>query len=237
MKTFLLSITSLLIFFAAKAQSVDDIIAKHVEAIGGKEKLSQLTSVYMEKTTEIMGNEANSKTTILNGKGYKNEMDFNGQQIIQVVTDKSGWTINPFGGSTSATAMTPEQYKSSEDGIYLPDPLFNYAAHGGKVELEGQEKVGSINAYKLKFTNKDSAVATFYIDPATNYIIQEVRTGDVQGQPTDITISFSDYKKTDFGIVIPYTSGIDMGQINLKNTTTKVEANKPVDPSIFDMPK
>ncbi len=236
MKTILLSLTTLLLFFASKAQTVDDIIAKHIDAIGGKALLSKITSVYMEKTTEMMGNDATSKTTILSGKGYKNEMNFNGQQIVQVVTDKGGWAINPFTGSTSATAIPPEQYKSSEDGIYV-DPLFNYAERGAKVELEGQEKVGDINAYKIKYTNKDSAVATFYIDPATNYIIQEVRTGDVQGQPTDITISFSDYKKTDFGVVIPYTMGIDMGQFNLKNTTTTVEINKPVDPSIFDMPK
>ena len=236
MKTFLLSLTSLLLFFAAKAQTTDDIIAKHIDAIGGKEKLSQITSIYMEKNTEVMGNESTSKTTILNGKGYRNEMDFNGQQIVQVVTDKSGWAINPFAGSSSATAITPEQYKSSEDGIYV-DPLFNYAGHGAKVELIGQEKVGDINTYKLKYTNKDSAVTTFYIDPATNYIIQEVRTGDVQGQPTDITVSFSDYKKIDFGLVVPYTMGIDMGQFNLKSTTAKVEVNKAVDPSVFEMPK
>lgn len=236
MKTFLLSLTTLLLFFAAKAQSADDIVAKHIEAIGGKDILSKVTSIYFEKNTEVMGNESPSKTTILNGKGYKNEMDFNGQQIVQVVTDKGGWAINPFAGSTSATEISPEQFKSSEDGIYV-DPLFSYAEHGAKVELAGQEKVGAINAYKLKYTNKDSAETTFYIDPATNYIIEEVRTGDFQGQPTDITVNFSDYKKTDFGLVVPYTLGIDMGQFNMKSTTSKVEVNKAVDPSIFDMPK
>lgn len=236
MKKFLLSLTTLFLFFAAKAQSADDIIAKHIDAIGGKAILSKITSIYVEKNTEVMGNESSSKTTILNGKGYKNEMDFNGQQIVQVATDKGGWAINPFAGSTSATELTPEQFKSSEDGIYV-DPLFNYAEHGAKVELIGQEKVGDINAYKLKYTNKDSAVTTFYIDPATNYIIEDVKTGEVQGQSTNITVSFSDYKKTDFGLVVPYTMGIDMGQFNMKSTTTKVELNKAVDPSIFDMPK
>lgn len=237
MKTLLLFFTALLVFSFAKSQTADDIIAKHIEAIGGKDKLSQITSMYSEKNTEIMGNESNTKTTIINGKGYKNESDFNGQQIVQVVTDKGGWVINPFGGSTSATALSPDQYKTSEDEIYLPDPLFNYADHGAKVELAGQEKVGDKNTNKIKYTNKDGAVTTYYLDTASNYIIQAIRTGDVQGQPTDFTISYGDYKKIDFGIYVPYSVGIDMGQFNLKNTTTKVEVNKTVDASIFDMPK
>lgn len=237
MKTFIFSLMSLLLFFSATAQTADDIIAKHIDAIGGKDKLSQITSCVTEKNTEVMGNESTTKTTIVNGKGYRNEADFNGQQLVQTVTDKGGWAINPFGGSATPTALTPDEYKSSEDEIYLPDPLFNYAQHGAKVELGGQEKVGDINAYKLNYTNKDSAVSTFYIDPSTSYIIQVVRTGNVQGQETNITISYSDYKKTDFGVFVPYTVGIDMGQFNLKNTITKVEFNKTVDPAVFDMPK
>jgi len=236
MKKFFLSLTTLLLFFATKAQTADDVIAKYIDAIGGKELLSQVNSVYVENTTDVMGNESNSKTTILNGKGYKTQMDFNGQQIVQVVTDSAGWAINPFAGSTSATAIPPEQYKSGEDQIYV-EPLFNYAEHGAKTELAGQEKVGDINAYKIKYTNKDGAVTNYYIDPTTYYIIREVRSGEMQGQPVDITVSFSDYKKTDFGLMVPYSRAIDMGQFNMKSTASKVEINKPVEPSIFDMPK
>jgi len=178
-----------------------------------------------------------TKTSILNGKGYKNEVAFNDQQIVQVVTDKGGWAINPFGGSTTAAAMSPQEYNSSEDEIYLPDALFNYAQHGAKVALAGQEKVGDINAYKLTYTNKDGVASTYYIDPATWYIIETVATGNAQGQATTITTTYSDYKKTDFGVFVPYTVNIDMGQFTLKNTTKTVEFNKALDASIFNMPK
>lgn len=237
MKTFLLSIASLFLFFIAQAQSADDIIAKHIDAIGGKEKLSQITSVYQEQSTQVMGNEGSSTVNILIGKGYKTEMDFNGQEVVQVITDKGGWSINPFTGATSATAISQDQYKLSEDVLYFPDPLFNYTGHGATVELLGQEKVGDVNAYKLKYTNKDSAASILFIDPNTNYVIKETRTAEMQGQPVEMTYTYSDYKKTDFGVFIPFSTTIDMGQFSISNTKKKIEFNKPIDPSIFEMPK
>ena len=43
------------------AQTVDEIISKHVEAIGGKEKLSQVKSLYTENSVDVMGNSAPQK--------------------------------------------------------------------------------------------------------------------------------------------------------------------------------
>ena len=48
---------------------------------------------------------------------------------------------------------------------------------------------------------------------------------------------FSDYKKTDFGIVVPYTKNVDMGSFSMPSTITKLEINKELDPSTFEMPK
>ncbi|MFS8081878.1 MAG: hypothetical protein ACMG51_00390 [Ginsengibacter sp.] len=237
MKFLFLSMASLLLVSFANAQTVDEIINKHVDALGGKDKLSQIKSITYDNKTEIMGNESSSTVTVLNGKGYKNEISFNGQQIVQAVTDKGAWAINPFGGSSDAQAAPADQYKLVEDGIYSPDPLVNYAGHGAKVELEGQEKVDSVNAYKIKYTNKDSSVTTYYINPSTYYIIQAVRKGEVQGQETTFTISYSDYRKTDFGIYLPYLINVDMGQIVLKTTLNKADINKDVNPSVFEMPK
>jgi fructose-specific component phosphotransferase system IIB-like protein len=237
MKTGLLTLTVLLSVAFAKAQTADEIISKYVEAIGGKDKVSQVTSLYIESGTEVMGNEMVTKTTIVNGKGYKNESDFNGQQIVQVVTDKGGWSINPFAGSSDPTPIPADEFKLGQDQVYIAGPLINYAAHGGKVELLGQEKVGEVNAHKLKYTNKDNAETTYYIDPATNYVVQAIRKGNAMGQEVTVTVGFSNYQKTDYGISLPYTTNIDMGQFALKVNAKKVEVNKAVDPAIFEMPK
>src|SRR4051812_9679020 len=96
LKICLLTITASLSIFSLQAQTVDEIINKHVDALGGKDKLSQVTSLYVESTVNAMGNDNPSKTYILNGKDYKVESDFNGQQFVQCyTTDKGGWVINP----------------------------------------------------------------------------------------------------------------------------------------------
>jgi hypothetical protein len=236
-KTSLLMLLTLFCVIVTNAQTVDDIIAKHIDALGGKDKLSQINTIYIESNTSVMGNDAPTKTYIVNGKDYRNESDFGGQSIVRVITDKDGWQINPYQGASDPTALADEEFKGFADEIYVPDVLVNYAANGGKVELAGQEKLGDINAYKLKYTNKYGVETDYYIDPATWYVIQATTTGNAMGQQVTVTTSLSNYQKTDFGVYMPYTIHLDMGQFALDVTTQKVEVNKDIDPKIFEMSK
>ncbi|MBD0294795.1 MAG: outer membrane lipoprotein-sorting protein [Flavisolibacter sp.] len=240
MKILKLAIFSLIALFSVgsvQAQTADEVIAKYINAIGGKEKLNAITSLRMENTMQVMGNDAPSTTTVLNGKGYRSESDFNGQKMVQVITEKGGWAINPMMGSADPQPMPDEQYKAGQEQIYVV-PLLDYAARGSKAELLGQEKVGDVNAYKVKVTNKNNVATTYFFDPSTNYLIQAVRTGNAMGQQMDITISYSEFKKTDYGIVLPQATNVDLGgQFSVSSKVNKVEVNKPVDASIFEMKK
>ncbi|HEY6505696.1 MAG TPA: hypothetical protein VIZ28_17090 [Chitinophagaceae bacterium] len=229
---FLLLTTALLFATALPAQTVDEIVAKHIEAIGGKEKLSQAKSLYTENSMDIMGNQAPVTEYLVDGKGFKSETDFNGAKIINCYTDKGGWSVNPMAGVTDAQPMPDEMYSAGKSSIYIGGVLADYAAKGNKVELLGKED----NNYKLKVTTGNSE-SIYFIDASSYYITKTTAKGEMMGQPTEIVVTFSEHKKTDFGIVLPYTRSVDFGTFAFSLKVNKVEVNKEIDPKIFELPK
>jgi outer membrane lipoprotein-sorting protein len=234
LKLGLLAIVAMVSASSVTAQTADEIVSKHFEALGGKAKIAEIKTLHTESNFEIAGQSAPSVTTIVNGKGFRNEVDFGGQKMIQVVTDKSGWMINPMTGQSTATPLSDEQFKLAKQQIFIGGPLYNYAEKGNKVELAGREDVNGVNTYKLKMTTADKAESFYYIDPTKYYIVKQSITAEVNGEKAETITLFSDYKKTDFGYVVPYKMEIQLPQISLVSTVNKVEINKPVAETIFN---
>lgn len=219
-----------------QAQTADEVVNKHIDAIGGKDVINKITSQVVESDLSVMGSTLTSKTTILVGKGFKSEANFNGQDIIQCVTPTGGWMINPLAGQTDAVALPEDQVKAAQSAFDLGGELFNYQQKGSKVELAGKEKVEGVEAIKLKLTNKEGKETMFFVDPTTYYVIKRESTTSMNGQDMTATAVFSNFKKTDIGYVMPYTTVSNQG-FEITINVSKVEFNKPVDPKIFEMPK
>jgi len=233
----LLAVGSLLAGVMVQAQTVDDIVNKHIDAIGGKDKLGAIKTVYTEYDMEVMGNQASGVTYVVNGKGYRNEVDFGGQKIIQCLTDHDGWSINPMQGQTSAEPTPADQVKASQSQLDVGGPLLNYAAKGHKVELLGKDSANG-GSYKLKLTTKEGTEITYLIDPNTYYITKTVVKANVNGQDVETTMAFSKHTKTDYGYVVPFATELTLPQgFTLNITNKKVEINKDIDMTLFNMPK
>ena len=214
--------------------TAEQIVNKNLDAVGGKDAISKIKSMSSEATMQVMGNEAPSKTVVVDGVGLKTESEFNGMKIIQVYTDKGGWMQNPMAGAADPTPMPDEQYNAGKGGIYVGGLLYDYAAKGSIIALASQDD----KTYTIKLTTKEKQDYSFVIDAKTFLVSTMITTAQMQGQPVTLTTSYSDYRKTDTGFVVPYSMAMDFGgQFQLSITANKVELNKTIDPAIFAMPK
>ena len=220
-----------LAFSSLHAQTADDIVNNYLTAIGGKDAIANVKSIVMSGSTEVMGNEGNTSVTIVVGKGYKTESDFNGQKVVQCITSTSGWGLNPFMGMSTPTALPAEQVKASQMQLQIT-PLIGYAANGYKIELSGKDSAD----YKIKMSGNGRDIY-FYINQKTSLMDKFTTSINAQGQTIDITISFSDYRKLDGGLMVPYVQVGEYPGATLTTTFKTITVNSTVDPTVFDMPK
>ncbi|HLX93321.1 MAG TPA: hypothetical protein VKR32_16670, partial [Puia sp.] len=121
------------------AQNVDDIINKHLDAVGGKTLLAKINTFYVEGTVTAMGADYNTKVNSITGKALKSETEVNGSTIVQCITDTGGWSINPLMGQNDATPMTAEEVRLGKASLDLRGMLYNYQERGFTASLTGRE--------------------------------------------------------------------------------------------------
>ena len=231
--TLLASTLAIFVSISATAQTVDEIIDKHVAAIGGMDKISAVKTVYTERSLSVQGMEIPTKSTVLVGKALRTESSVMGNSMVQVVDGTTGWMIRPamMGGTGDPEDMPADQVKQQLGQLDPFGPLINYKTKGNTVELVGKEKVDGKDAYHLKVTTKEGQVIDEFID-ATTYMASKIKM-TANGQAAEI--SFSDYKDVD-GIKFPNTMEMTSAQGNLTFSTEKVTVNGKVDESIFKKP-
>ncbi len=229
-KNALLVLVLLLSFHGVKAQTVDDVIEKYINALGGKEKLMALNSVKMDGTLTVQGFDIGITVTVLNGKGSRTDISVPGQTDgFRIVTPTKGWNFLPFQGQTAPEESPEDQVKMAQSGLDLQSPFLNYAAKGNKVELLGKEKVDGADCYKIKITYKNGKMATVFIDANTYYRVKTVSTVNIDGADTEIEVTYSDFRKTPEGYSFAYSQTTPNGPISFNS----IEINKPVDEKIF----
>jgi hypothetical protein len=107
---------------------------------------------------------------------------------------------------------------------------------GHRLELAGREAVDGVDCWKLELTRADGPEETWYLDAAT--FLEAVRVAPVTdfGEPHTQRIYFSDFREV-AGVKLPFRIESEYFIRYQIADVEKVEANAPVDPALFALPR
>ncbi len=236
-----LILTTLALMFAASlsAQTVDEIIAKNIEAKGGYDKLKSIKTMQATGQFTAQNGMVQGTITLYNKRPNKMRMnmDIQGQTMVQAFDGTTGWMIIPFMGTTEPQRMPEEQIKSMKSNADMDGVLVDYKKKGHKVELLGKEELEGTDVYKLKVTRKDSSVQYLYLD--SDYYIELKMSTVIKSKGTEQMFDtyLSDYKEVD-GTMVPFAIEQKKGDMLLSQITlSEVKYNVDIDDSYFAMPE
>lgn len=228
---------------AAAAQTADEIIEKHLAAIGGRAALGKLTSRMMAGTFTVstpagefsgpleIWNQAPNKTrTLIN-------LDLANVGVGKITIDQrfdgvTGYAIDTLQGNRD---ITGDQLEAMRAG-YFPTPLLNYKQNGLSIDLTGKEKVADHDAYVLVVKAKTGPPFKQYFDATTFMLFRQVVTLDIAPLgPMEQTTDFSDEREVD-GIKIAHKIVSSSSAQSFTVTISKVEHNAALDQTQFSKP-
>jgi hypothetical protein len=222
---------------AAFTQTVDEVIAKNIQAHGGIEKLKAVQSI---RTTGKFTQGSFRAAFLQENKRpdkVREELLIQGLAQIQAYDGKTGWQISPFGGRKDPELMSHDDLKSLIIDADIDGPMVNYKEKGHKAELVGHDPVEGTDCYKVKLTLKNGDVRYYFLDADSFLEIKMENQSNIRGAVVFTENYYGDYEQVN-GLYFPFSfeSGQKGSQERAKFTVGKVELNVPLEDSLFFMP-
>lgn len=221
----------------ANALTVDELIARNIEARGGLEKIRAIQS--LRQTGKIQFGSTALGFTWLGKRSdmVRTEMSFQGLTAITAYDGSVGWRIQPFRGRIDPEKMSADDIKPMQLDADLDGPLIDYQKKGNKVEYLGTEDVDGTEAHKLKVTLKNGDVRYTYLDPDYYLEIRFIDQTRIRGAQEESETDLGDYEQIN-GVFFPFSieSGPKGGSKDAKITFDKIEANVDLSDTLFHFP-
>ena len=222
-----------------KPPTLDELVAKNIEAKGGAEALRALQSLKL--TGKLIVDEGQLQLAYLQTKKrpgeIRSEFTLQGMTAVQAYDGKEGWKISPFQGRKDPEKMSADDVKPLMEDAEIDGPLVDWKAKESTLEYLGREDVDGTSAYKIKVVRKNGDVSFVYLDPdhflEIRILTQRIKHGAQEEVETDV----GDYEKIG-GVFVPFSieAGRKGDPDKQKIVIEQAEANVPVEDAIFHFP-
>jgi len=221
---------------SAQSLTVEEIVAKHLNAKGGVEKLRAVTTVKLTGRIKGQAGEAPVTSWAKRPNMMRRENTFEGQTIVSAFDGKTVWGINPMMGPKPQEITGPQADMTRQDGGDFDSPLLDYESKGHTVELVGTEPVQGVTMHHLRLTKKNGRIQDYYLNTDTYLEARMVTELEMAGRKGIISTELSNYKQVD-GVMVPFhIRQTYNGKLVAEVVYDQVQFNVPVDDAFFRMP-
>jgi outer membrane lipoprotein-sorting protein len=233
-----ITVTAVLFSLSLSAQTVDEIIAKHIAAQGGMARLKAIQSMRMTGDVDAGGTQAAFSQFYKRPMKMRLDITVQGLTLTQAYDGQNGWQVVPFSGKNDPEPLAADDLKHVQEQADFDGPMVDYKQKGNTIELMGKEKIAGADAYHLRITIKGGDVREFYLDAGTFLVYKSVVKSVMRGTQVEVESTIGDYRDVG-GLMFPFSieqhpvGGEGPGQ---KITFKKIEPNAPIEDSIFKMP-
>jgi outer membrane lipoprotein-sorting protein len=220
----------------ALAMDVDELIDKHLEASGGKDKLEAVKSTQVTGKFMTQGMEFPFTMTQKRPNYLRIEAEVMGMSMIQAFDGEKGWSINPMMGSTDPQPMGDFENKSFKLQADM-EGMMAFKEKGYTMEYLGEEDVEGTPCHRMKVDTHEDIVIDYFFDAEYFLIVKQATTVKMDEQVIESQTYPSDYQDVN-GLIMPFSIETRMGDMVANSIVfEKVEHNIEVDDSQFMMPE
>jgi tetratricopeptide (TPR) repeat protein len=214
--------------------TVDDVLNKYVQAIGGAAAVNAVTSRVVKGTLDIVG---------VSRGGTFETYTVSPNKSLSIVkpgpteTMKAGYNgrIGWMQTQTGVRLLKGPELDAvrSDADLY---PIINLKNNYPKLTLAGKSKIGYREVYVLDLQQASGAVDRLFID-AESYLPVRMNTIRIlQGASIPVEIYFDDWRDAD-GLKMPYVLTHSFQKRTMTLTVKEIKTNVPVDGKIFERPR
>jgi hypothetical protein len=234
-----LPVAAAIVFFsiAASAQTVDEVIAKNIQAHGGLDKLKSVGSIRTSAKFSQGSFRADFRQENKRADKVREELIIQGLAQVQAYDGKTGWQISPFGGRKDPELLSQDDLKSLVVDADIDGPLVEYKEKGHKAELVGHDSMEGTDCFKIKLSMKNGDVRYYYLDADSYLELKlEIQT-TIRGALHESELYYGDYEQVN-GIFYPFAveqaqkGSASRAQISVE----KIEQDIPLEDAHFSMP-
>ena len=222
----------------ASAQSIDEIVARHMAARGGSERWQAIRSLRMiGRAFAGPGREALVTREIKRPGRVRTEFTFQGLTGVYAYDGKRGWQVSPLTGVLDPQALEPENAQVAAEQADLEGALAGGARKGYTLALIGPETIAGREALHIRVTPKTGPPQDHYLDAETYLLVRTEATRQVRGRTTLLETVYGDYRSVGGAV---FAHSIDIGARGRPDrvhiVVESIEVNPSIDDKRFRMP-